>query len=118
MQLLKALPRQPFIGLALAASIGILVADFAPNHSPGLGIALAILASTALLSRNSFATYALVATGFFILHSLSRSDSPAVRLARTLGEKTSPRQRSWIRSERTENFAKWFGFVPFARGIH
>jgi competence protein ComEC len=90
MQLLNALPRQPFIGLALAASTGILVADFAPNHSLALAIALAILALTALLSRNSFAVYALVATGFFILHSLSTSASPALRLARELQEKPCP----------------------------
>ena len=90
MQLLITLPRQPFIGLALAASTGILVADFAPNHSQLLAIALAILALTALLSRNSFAVYALVATGFFILHSLGTSDSPALRLAGELGEKPRP----------------------------
>ena len=90
MQLLNALPRQPFLGLAMAASTGILVADFAPNHSLALVVALAILALTALLSRNSFAVYALVATGFFVLHSLSRSDSPALRFARELGEKPRP----------------------------
>jgi competence protein ComEC len=90
MQLLNALPRQPFIGLAMAASTGILVADFAPNRSLVLTIALAILALTALLSRNSFAVYALVATGFFILHSLSTSDSPELRLAREFGEKPRP----------------------------
>ena len=44
MQLLNALPRQPFLGLAMAASTGILVADFAPNRSLVLSIALAILA--------------------------------------------------------------------------
>ena len=59
MQLLNALPRQPFIGLALAASAGILVADFAPNHSLALAIALAILALTALFSLNSFAVYVI-----------------------------------------------------------
>ena len=53
-------------------------------------IALAILAVAALLSRNSFAVYALVATGFFFLHSLSTSDSPALHLARELGEKPRP----------------------------
>lgn len=90
MQLLNALPRQPFIGLALASSTGILVADFAPNHSLVPAIALATLALTALLSRDSFAVYTFVATGFFILHSLSTSDSPALRLARELGEKPRP----------------------------
>jgi ComEC/Rec2-related protein len=86
MQLLKALPRQPFIGLAMAASIGILVADFAPSHSPTLAIAAAILALTALLSRNSLAVYALVTSGFVFLHTLRTMESPALHLARELGE--------------------------------
>jgi competence protein ComEC len=90
MQLLNALPRQPFLGLALAASTGILIADSAPNHSPVLVTALATLALTALFSRNSVAVYALVATGFFFLHSLGTSDSPALRLAHKLEEKPRP----------------------------
>jgi competence protein ComEC len=90
MQLLTALARQPFLGLAMAASTGILVADVAPNHSLALVIALSFLALAALLSRNSLAVYGLVVIGFFILHSLNRSDSPALRLTRELGEKPCP----------------------------
>jgi ComEC/Rec2-related protein len=90
MQLLNALPRQPFIGLALAASAGILLADFAPNPSLAAVVALALLALVALLSRNSLAVYLLVASGFFILHNLGASDSPALRLARELGEDPRP----------------------------
>jgi competence protein ComEC len=90
MQLLNALPRQPFLGLAMAASVGILVADCAPNHSLAPAIALALLVLTALLSRNSLAVYPLVATGFFILHSLGTSDSPGLRLASELGETPRP----------------------------
>src|SRR5947207_9955820 len=90
MQLLNALPRQPFIGVALAATTGILIADFAPNHSLALAIMLVILAATALFSRNSLAVYALVGTGFFFLHSLRTSDSPTLRLARELGGEPRP----------------------------
>jgi competence protein ComEC len=90
MQLLNALPRQPFLGLAMAASIGILIADFAPNHSPVLAIAIAILALTALFSRNSIVVYVLVATGFVFLHSLRTTESPALRLAQELGEEPRP----------------------------
>lgn len=90
MKLLSAWPRQPFVGLAIAASAGILIADCAPNHSPALAIALATLAATALLTRDSLAVYALVATGFFFLHSVRTSDSPALQLARELGEKPRP----------------------------
>ena len=49
MQLLNALPRQPFLGLALAASAGILVADVAPNPFPGAAAALVLLAVVALI---------------------------------------------------------------------
>lgn len=90
MQLLNALPRQPFIGIATAAATGILLADYAPSHSLILAVALGILAITALLWRHSLAVYAVVATGFFILHSMRTADSPAQRLATELGEKPRP----------------------------
>jgi competence protein ComEC len=90
MQLLNALPRQPFLGLATAASAGILVADFAPDHSPLLAVALGALALTALLWRHSLAVYALVAASFFVLHSVRTTDSPGRRLATELGEAPRP----------------------------
>jgi ComEC/Rec2-related protein len=90
MKLLNALPRQPFLGLATAAGTGILVADFAPDHSPILAVMLGALALTALLWRHSLAVYALVAAGFFILHSMRTTDSPGRRLAIELGEKPRP----------------------------
>ncbi len=90
MQLLNALPRQPFIGLALAAGTGILAADLAPNLSLPAAGTLALLALLALRSRNSLAVYLLGVAGFFVLHSLRTSDSPALRLARELGESPRP----------------------------
>ena len=90
MKLLKAWPRQPFVGLAMAAGGGILIADFWPHYSATLAIVLAIFAAIALLSRNSIAVYALVAAGFFSIHSLRFSDTPALRLARELGEQPRP----------------------------
>lgn len=84
------LPRQPFIGLACAASAGILVADITTHRSLALPIVLAILALTALLARNSLTVYVFVAAGFFILHSLRTTDSPAAQLARELGEAPRP----------------------------
>ncbi|MEN3369504.1 MAG: competence protein ComEC [Verrucomicrobiota bacterium] len=44
----------------------------------------------AAVSRNSIAVYALVASGFFSIHSLRSSDTPALRLARELGEQPRP----------------------------
>jgi hypothetical protein len=90
MQLLNALPRQPFIGIAAAATAGILVADLAPTHSLLPAVPLGILAVTALLWRHSLTVYALVATGCFILHSARTADSPGRRLAIELGEKPRP----------------------------
>ena len=86
MKLPEAWPRQPFVGLALAAGLGILCADFAPNYSSTVVFALGLLALTSLIWRSSLATYALVAVGFFLLHSLRLIDSAGLRLARELGE--------------------------------
>jgi competence protein ComEC len=89
-KLLKVWPRQPFAGLAMAASVGILSADFWPNCSALPLIVVAIFAAIALVSRNSSAVYALVAAGFFSIHSLRSGDTPALRLARELGEQPRP----------------------------
>ncbi|MEY2481786.1 MAG: competence protein ComEC [Verrucomicrobiota bacterium] len=90
MKLLKAWPRQPFVGLALASGVGILVADFWPSASRLLLIVLAIFAAIAFVSRHSLAVYALVVAGFFSVHSLRSGDTPALRLARELGEQPRP----------------------------
>jgi competence protein ComEC len=89
-KLLNACPRQPFIGLAMAASAGILVADLAPSCPPALIAALALAALIALLSRNSLAVYALAAGAFFFLHSLRTTESAGMRLARQLGSEPQP----------------------------
>ena len=66
MKLLRAWPRQPFFGLAISATVGILTADRWPQFSPTLAIVTAALAITAWFSRRSFTVYALVALGFFL----------------------------------------------------
>ncbi|MCA1657699.1 MAG: ComEC/Rec2 family competence protein [Verrucomicrobiaceae bacterium] len=90
MNLLKAWPRQPFVGLAIAASIGIVLADLAPSSAPGVLVALVICAMIALISRNSFAVYVLAAGAFFLLHSVRTTDSAGVRLVRQLGSEAQP----------------------------
>ncbi|MDP9004383.1 MAG: hypothetical protein M3N12_06275, partial [Verrucomicrobiota bacterium] len=72
----SAWPRQPFVGLALAADAGILVADVAPNHSLALAPVIGLLEGAALVMRRSLAVYALVAAAFFYGHSVRTSDSP------------------------------------------
>ena len=78
-------PRQPFVGLALAAAAGILCAEFAPNISRFALGAIAVLAIIAFASRRSLATYAFVAVSFFYLHSLQVIDTPGLRLASQIG---------------------------------
>ena len=80
-------PRQPFVGLTLAAIVGIASAEIAPHPSLGLIAALA-LAMVALFTRRSVETYGFVVAVFFFLHSQSQVSSPSVRLARELGGAT------------------------------
>lgn len=74
----------------MAASAGILVADFAPSCRPALIAALAIIALSALISRSSVGVYALIAGAFFFLHSLRITESDGRRLARQLGSEPQP----------------------------
>ena len=85
MNLTDSWPRQPFIGIALAAIAGIFIADQLPYPRAGL-LLTATLALLALLRRGSAATYIFVAASFFTLHSMRQTQSPGVRLARTLGQ--------------------------------
>src|SRR3954447_14130304 len=79
----KAWPPQPFIGVALAAVIGIVLADYVPSPSAGAVVVIAA-AGFALLRRSTAATYLFVAGCFFFVHSLQQTSSPGVRLAREL----------------------------------
>jgi hypothetical protein len=90
MKLLSAWPRQPFLGLAISATVGILVADRWPDCSVAAASVIATLAIAAWLSRRSLAVHALVACGFFFLHSARTTDTPGLILARALGEGAQP----------------------------
>src|SRR3954471_5825115 len=81
-------PRQPFVGLAVAAAIGIVCADYAPNISRTVLVTIAASAAIALVWRRSIATYAFVAASFFYLHSLQLIDTPGLKLADTLGQQS------------------------------
>jgi ComEC/Rec2-related protein len=78
-------PRQPFVGLALAAALGIIWADWAPNISNGVIVVITVVALLALLWHRSVATYAFVAVSFYYLHSLQLIDTPGLRLVRAIG---------------------------------
>src|SRR2546423_3215112 len=90
MKLPTALPRQPFLGLALSAMVGILMADHWPNRSLVVAALLAALAIAAWFSRRSLVVYGLVAIGFFFLHGERTIDSPGMQLARALGNEPRP----------------------------
>src|SRR2546427_2160957 len=87
MKLLSA-PRQPFVGLATVAAIGIMLADFFPLPSSALlatAMAIVICAVALLRWSNLIATYAIVGAGFFLLHSLRTSNTEGQQLAAELG---------------------------------
>lgn len=83
-------PRQPFVGLALAAGVGILLADFFPLTVSFWPIAGSVFISCAIVifvwPRAAF-SYAVVAGAFFLLHNFRTTDTSALRLAAELGER-------------------------------
>lgn len=90
MKTLSAWPRQPFIGLAIATSIGILVADLAPNTGPLLLGLLALWTALAWFSRKSIFVYVLVTGAFYLIHSDRLTNSAGIRLAQELGTQPQP----------------------------
>ena len=82
--------RQPFVGLALAAGLGVLISDlFASQPLPATPVAwmLAIGAGLCLLRPTLLGTYLIVGLGFFLLHNLRTMDTPGKRLASSLGDR-------------------------------
>src|SRR5436190_57617 len=90
MKLPFALPRQPFLGLAISAALGILVADNWGQCPMNVAAFVGALAVAAWFSRRSLVVYFLVAVGFFFLHSARTIDSSGIKLARTLGDEPRP----------------------------
>ena len=83
-------PRQPFVGLSLAASLGIVLADFFPI--PVLRwwlwtLVLVLVALGASWRPNLTWTYLLVGAGFFLLHNFRIGDTPGLQLAAELTER-------------------------------
>src|SRR6266478_3820431 len=89
MKLLSA-PRQPFVGLALMAAMGIIAAEIIPLPSVAVTAAVIILAvcilTVARWPRLS-ATYAIVGAGFFLLHNFQTSNTEGLQLADQLGSR-------------------------------
>jgi competence protein ComEC len=82
--------RQPFVGLVLAAIIGIVVADYFPAITVWIFL-IAIGGALAAL-RWSFGPLVLAVVGatFFVLHSARITNTPADALARIAGQQPRP----------------------------
>jgi len=83
-------PRQPFVGLALLATTGVIFADFSPlSPSTLLAISMVVAICAFLVSRwpSLIATYAIVGAGFFLLHNLRSSNTEGQQLAAQIGNR-------------------------------
>src|SRR6266496_1633955 len=83
-------PRQPFVGLALMAAIGISFADVFPLPGVALIVATIVLAACMVIVAwrpALLATYAMVGIGFFLLHNLQTSNTAGQQLADELGNR-------------------------------
>lgn len=107
-------PRQPFVGLALTAGLGITLADFLPLSQVALvatGVVLGICALFALCRPSLIAGYAIVGVCFFLLHSFRTTDTAGRRLAVQLGDR--PRAVSVTGSVTSEPKIAPGGFMTF-----
>src|SRR6266446_5055068 len=84
------IPRQPFVGLALIAALGIVVADFFPIAASRwwfAAMAFALLAIPLFSWPNLTSTYLLVGCGFFLLHNFRIGDTAGLQLAADLSDR-------------------------------
>ena len=113
MKLLNA-PRQPFVGLALMAAMGIIAAELVPLPSVALAVGAIILAVcilTVVFWPRLLATYAIVGGGFFLLHNLENNNTEGRQLADELGNR--PRVLTAIGCVISEPKTAPSGFVTF-----
>ena len=113
MKLLNA-PRQPFVGLALMAAIGIIAAEIFPLPSVALTAAFIILALCIFIVAGwprLLATYAIVGAGFFLLHNFQTSNTEGQQLADELGNR--PRLVTAIGCVTSEPKTTASGFATF-----
>src|SRR6516225_6349977 len=83
-------PRQPFVGLALTAITGIVVAEILPVPSMALAPAAILLAACILILASwprVPGTYVVVAVGFFLLHKFATTSTEGQQLANKLGDR-------------------------------
>src|SRR5213593_4144839 len=113
MKLLSA-PRQPFVGLAVMAALGIIAAEILPLPSISVtatAIILALCILTGMCWPRLVATYAIVGAGFFLLHNFATQNTQGQQLADELGSR--PRVVTAIGSVLTEPKIAPSGFATF-----
>ena len=111
---LLSTPLQPFVGLALMAATGIIVAEVVPLASTALisaAIVLGICILIALCWPKLAATYLIVASGFFLLHKSATTNTAGQQLADKLGER--PRVVTAVGCVITEPKIAANGFATF-----
>src|SRR5437667_3108572 len=83
-------PRQPFVGLAGAAAIGIILAELFPLSVFTLtasAIFIAVCAVALFFWPRLVVTYLIVGSGFFLLHNFQTSNTEGQRIAAQLGNR-------------------------------
>ena len=113
MKLLSA-PRQPFVGLALMAAVGIIGAEFVPVGPTALISAAVVLGICILIAvwwPRLALTYLIVAAGFFLLHKFAITNTAGQQLADKLGER--PRVVTVVGCAITEPKIAPSGFATF-----
>src|SRR5881227_3973716 len=83
-------PPQPFVGLALMAITGIVVAEILPVRSTALAPAAIIVAACILILAcwpRLTGAYLVVAAGFFLLHKFATTNTEGQQLANNLGDR-------------------------------
>ena len=83
-------PRQPFVGFALMAALGIIIADLFPIGASRwwlAAIAFAFVTVPLFYWPNLGLTYVLVGVGFFLLHNFRTGDTAGLQLAADLSER-------------------------------
>src|SRR5437764_15288551 len=83
-------PRQPFVGLALMAVMGVITAEILPLPSATTiptAIILALCILTVACWPRLLATYAVVGAGSFLLHNFQTKSTEGHQLADALGNR-------------------------------
>ena len=107
-------PRQPFVGLALMAALGIVVADFVPIQDiqwQFWTIGFASIGFVLLWKPNTICTYALAGCAFFLIHNFRTRDTAGLRLAADLTDR--PRVVTAIGFVMSEPRVRPNGFATF-----